>query len=135
MDFGLATVARDSDSLESTVDDRGTTARYTAPEILKGVGKHSRESDVFAFGMVVIEVGGDESIPCKLAYMLVQVFTGKAPFSESTAPAAIAAIIAGGRPKRSSHRNFTDSLWALTQQCWGDDPHGRPPMDQVIKQL
>jgi len=65
VDFGLATVARDSNSLQSTDEHRGNTPRYTAPEILKGVAIHSKESDVFAFGMVVIEVGADEFIPCK----------------------------------------------------------------------
>ena len=65
VDFGLAVVARDSNSLVSTAEDQGTTARYTAPEILKGVGSHTKESDVFAFGMVVIEVGADESISPK----------------------------------------------------------------------
>jgi len=63
VDFGLATVARDSHSLVNT-DDQGNTPRYTAPEILNGA-RHSKESDVFAFGMVTIEVG-DETTPCKL---------------------------------------------------------------------
>ena len=58
MDFGLAAVARDTNSLVSTTDDQGITARYTAPEILRGAGRHSMESDVFSFGMVMIEVGG-----------------------------------------------------------------------------
>jgi len=66
VDFGLATVARDSNSLESTVEVQGTTARYTAPEILNGVARHSKESDVFAFGMVVVEVGADEPVPYKI---------------------------------------------------------------------
>ncbi|KAF9789160.1 kinase-like domain-containing protein, partial [Thelephora terrestris] len=55
-DFGLATIARDSNSLSSTGDHRGTTPRFTAPEILKDIARHSKESDIFAFGMVVIEV-------------------------------------------------------------------------------
>ena len=58
MDFGLAAIARDTDSLVSTTDDRGITARYTSPEILNQTGRHSMESDVFSFGMVMIEVGG-----------------------------------------------------------------------------
>ena len=65
VDFGLATVARDSKSLTSTTDEQGITARYTAPEILKGLGCHSKESDVFAFGMVITEVGGHGSLSVK----------------------------------------------------------------------
>ena len=33
------------------------TVAWTAPEILEGGGTITREADVFAFGMVVIEVG------------------------------------------------------------------------------
>lgn len=34
----------------------GHTARWTAPEILDGGGTVSKEADVFAFAMVMIEV-------------------------------------------------------------------------------
>jgi len=64
-DFGLATVARDSSSLMNTPDGHANTPRWTAPEILMGSGYHSKESDVFSFGMVVIEVRGDESTACQ----------------------------------------------------------------------
>ena len=50
----------------SSPNERGNTPRYTAPEILKNTGRHSKESDVFAFGMVVIEVGGDGSALCQI---------------------------------------------------------------------
>jgi len=36
---------------------RGYAVRWTAPEILKQAGKFTQEADIFAFGMVVIEVG------------------------------------------------------------------------------
>ena len=66
VDFGLAAVARDTNSLDSTSDDRGITARYSSPEILREGARHSRESDVFAFGMVMIEVGDNGSAPCQI---------------------------------------------------------------------
>jgi len=135
VDFGLAIVARDSNSLESTVEDQGATARYTAPEILKGVANHSKESDVFAFGMVMVEVGANESIPRKGPYPLVQAFTGKVPFSGFRSATAVAAITAGDRPKRPTHPSFTDHLWVLTRWCWVEGPQERPGMDQVLKQL
>ena len=59
VDFGLATIARDTNSLQTTSDHHGNTPRFTAPEILRDIAAHSKESDIFAFGMVVIEVGGD----------------------------------------------------------------------------
>ena len=64
MDFGLSSVLRDLNSPVSADDGQGTTPRYTAPEILNGA-RHSKESDVFAFGMVMTEVG-DESASCQV---------------------------------------------------------------------
>ena len=52
-DFGLATITRD---LYSVSDDRGYTARWTAPEILNEQRPYSKEADIFAFAMVMIEV-------------------------------------------------------------------------------
>ena len=39
------------------VQANGYAAAWTAPEILDGSGAISQEADVFAFGMVVVEVG------------------------------------------------------------------------------
>ena len=58
-DFGLATIARDSDSLVDGSDDQGHTLRWAAPEVSGSSADPSRASDVFSFGMVMIEVGGN----------------------------------------------------------------------------
>ena len=42
--------------MNSATQVNGYTAAWTAPEILEGAGTITREADVFAFGMVVIEV-------------------------------------------------------------------------------
>ena len=55
-DFGLATVTQNLDSIRSASDDQGHTARWTAPEILNEQGTYSKEADVFALAMVMIEV-------------------------------------------------------------------------------
>ena len=54
-DFGLATVTRNPDSVRITSCKPGYTARWAAPEILSE-GPHSKEADIFAFAMVMIEV-------------------------------------------------------------------------------
>jgi serine/threonine protein kinase len=54
-DFGFAMVTKNLDSIQSTQSHRGYTGRWAAPEILNG-GRHSKEADVFAFAMVMIEV-------------------------------------------------------------------------------
>lgn len=53
-DFGLASVAHGNNSIATHA--HGYTARWTAPEILRGPQQVTREADVFSFGMVVMEV-------------------------------------------------------------------------------
>ena len=55
-DFGLAPVTQNLDSMRSASDDKGHTARWTAPEILNERGTYSKEADIFSFAMVIIEV-------------------------------------------------------------------------------
>ena len=53
-DFGLAL---NQDPAEQRNSTTGGTARWTAPEILKGEGRPSKKADVFSFAMVMVEVG------------------------------------------------------------------------------
>ena len=135
VDFGHATVARDSKSLVSTTEEPWYTPRWTAPEILKGVAHHSKESDVFAFGMVVIEVRGHGFTPRQTPSLVYQVFTGKFPFSDCTVPHVIYKIVTGMRPERPDHPNLTNQLWKLTQRCWAEKPQDRPQIDSAIELL
>ena len=52
--------------MDSPAQVSGYAAAWTAPEILEEAGAITREADVFAFGMVVIEVGlrGSEGMDC-----------------------------------------------------------------------
>ena len=55
-DFGLASIVYGMNSVHAT-KSQGYTVRWAAPEILQRADKITREADIFAFGMVVIEVG------------------------------------------------------------------------------
>ncbi|KAF9643102.1 kinase-like protein [Thelephora ganbajun] len=118
VDFGHATIARDTIPPVSNTNGQVSTPRYPAPEILGDGGRCSKESDVFSFGMVMVEV-----------------FTGKIPFSNLSTAAAITSITTGDRPKRPTHPSLTDHLWALTQHCWREKPQDRPHMNELIKRL
>ena len=53
-DFGLSTITPD---LKPAAPTHGYySIRWTAPEILRGEVGVSKETDIYAFGMVVIEV-------------------------------------------------------------------------------
>ena len=64
-----------------------------------------------------------------------QVYTGTIPFSESTHEGAVFIMIAGERPPRPTHQQFTDQLWTLMQRCWDQNPHSRPEVSEVVKVL
>ena len=61
-DFGLATVTQNLDSIRSGTCQRGHTIRWTAPELLNE-GTYSKETDIFSFAMVMIEVCDSRPIP------------------------------------------------------------------------
>ena len=54
-DFGFAMVTRNLDSIQGESDHHGFTARWSAPEVLSS-WTHSKEADIFSFGMVMYEV-------------------------------------------------------------------------------
>jgi serine/threonine protein kinase len=59
-DFGVAASVQNPDSHRGTPtpDKDCHSTRWCAPELFRGHQPASKESDVFSFGMVVIEVGG-----------------------------------------------------------------------------
>lgn len=54
-DFGLASIAHGKYST-GVKSDKGHTVRWSAPEVLFGTVPASKQADMFAFGMVVVEV-------------------------------------------------------------------------------
>ena len=136
--FGLARVTQSWESMRSASEQHGHTARWTAPEILNGNWTYSKEADVFAFAMVMIEVRLVGSLCQTLAYFHVlspQTFTGAVPFYNSVPLAVMLAIMRGERPPRPTHPTLTDELWALAQHCWDQDPYLRPEVSKVLKVL
>ncbi|KAF9779332.1 kinase-like domain-containing protein [Thelephora terrestris] len=114
-DFGFASIVRGLSSIfVSKVE--GYTARWAAPEVLWSGGKITREADLFAFGMVAVEV-----------------FTGDYPFGRKL-PDGIATtkVMDGERPERPQDPGLTDSLWNMTRDCWQQDPAHRPAITKVV---
>ena len=81
----------------------------------------SKAADVFAFGMLAVEV-----------------FTGKIPFEEQKNEAAALRISQGGRsemPQNAQAVGLTEEMWKLFEGCWQQDPKIRPTMEEVVKRL
>lgn len=114
-DFGLSKFLGDC--------GQGTTApnvnpRWFAPEIVKGTGSFSKQSDIWSLGMAFLEI-----------------LTGKQPFAEVPIDITVLNYINAGktpkRPKGKEH-GLGDEMWSLIESCWKKKPESRPNI-QVIK--
>ena len=116
MDYGLSSIYLALWSHEPFSE----MLRWSAPEIIgsttKPVVRGSKEADVFAFGMVMVEV-----------------FSCNVPFFEKDLVATALSITEKERP--SKPEELTEGLWNLTQQCWEEDPCKRPTMEVVVEKL
>jgi len=115
-DFGLSGVVSDLGPAAPITDSH--TVRWAAPEILDMERSVDEASDVYSFGMVVVET-----------------FTGRVPFYERTPTAVAVDVLSGNRPERPIDPNLTDDLWNMTEKCWNRDPLWRPGISEVILRL
>ena len=129
-DFGYLRIARNKNADNYRIGP----SLWATPEIRLGDFQVTKESDIFSFGMVIIEVRGDRTVICKPTHPLHKVFTGEVPFGKNDWP-TITKIRRGKRPSRPNHPDFTESLWVLTQRCWSHKPRDRPKIEEVIEVL
>jgi serine/threonine protein kinase len=103
-------------------------SRWLAPEIINPAhtrdtvsASESKEADVFAFGMVGVEV-----------------FTSKDPFEGQKSNEVVLAIARGDRPKKPEDAGkvgLTNRVWELLSRCWKQNPKKRPTMEEVVRDL
>ena len=132
-DFGLSTVVPDAGSAGSIKD--GHAVRWSAPEVLDKERPVSKESDIFSFAMVVIEVCACSLVLLGCVTYRYQAFTGEAPFHGIPPTTTAVGILGGNRPTRPGHPDFTDSLWNMVKRCWNQDPQRRPEIAEVVHWL
>ena len=100
-----------------------------------------RGSDIYALGMVILEV----RTLCSLSSLLknrgavLQVITGCRPFNDITSEWSVMIKVVGGdRPDRPPSV-FTDSLWGLLEETWlvehGSQSPKRPQVSTVLDRL
>uniref|UniRef100_A0A0A9HS53 Protein kinase domain-containing protein n=1 Tax=Arundo donax TaxID=35708 RepID=A0A0A9HS53_ARUDO len=115
------------------------TRGYMAPELIAG-GPPSRRSDVFALGVVLLELlSGQEPV----RYELVNRATGEYERTSLIEAAEAAAAEGGEAMRRWVDRRLRDSfpvdaaesLTALALRCVGKDPLARPDMSWVAAKV
>ena len=81
----------------------------------------TKESDCYAFGMVIYEV-----------------LSGQAPFTPYKDAIVMRKILDGEHPERPGGAQgalFVDSLWGTLSLCWATEPNSRPDLGSVFKTL
>ncbi|GJJ12478.1 hypothetical protein Clacol_006720 [Clathrus columnatus] len=119
-DFGLSSVLR-QEGLTATTEHAGSLA-WMSPELLQAQAIPAiptTYSDVWAYAMTVLEV-----------------MTGRRPYSPIEAPATLIENISHGelppRPQRMKvPEQMSNKIWSLCQRCWRVTPRDRLTMSQV----
>lgn len=78
----------------------------------------TKESDCYALGMVILEV-----------------LSGKVPFSGYSTFDVMQKVIKGEWPERPKQACLTDNLWETLEECWSPQPKLRPPIKTVLRCL
>ncbi|KAI6100447.1 kinase-like domain-containing protein [Pisolithus croceorrhizus] len=119
-DFGLSTL--NASTFSTAVDiGRGGTPHWMAPELLDGCPV-SMESDVWAFGMTILEL-----------------FTREPPFRDCRREAVFYKLMQGKLPPRpsedSTRSRLTNAWWRICTLCWAYIPSSRPTMKDIIEEV
>jgi WD40 repeat protein len=111
-DFGLSKVKLDTSF--STVS--GGSTRWMAPELFEEGAKSTKAADVFAYGVVLWELG-----------------SRKFPFA-TTRNEAVPMLVCRGKREEIT-KDTPPSMAKLIAKCWDGRAEIRPPMDEAVKTL
>ncbi|KAH7338671.1 kinase-like domain-containing protein [Rhizoctonia solani] len=122
-DFGLSTMSEASLGFSETSNPRIGTTRWAAPELVLGDAPKSKESDVYALGMTMLEI-----------------ITGEVPYPQCHSDyQVIAKIMRGTQPERPmvqlKDNGRDNQMWSLLVSCWNQEPIARPSAQQVLESV
>ncbi|KAG1831662.1 kinase-like domain-containing protein [Suillus subalutaceus] len=99
-----------------------SNVRWTAPESFQvteddeSINLPQLPSDIYSFGCIML-----------------QVFTGKVPYSEFRSDHQVTVqILRGRKPARPVAPPIADAPWDFMQKCWLDEPEHRPSAKEVL---
>ncbi|CAE6047441.1 unnamed protein product [Arabidopsis arenosa] len=132
-DFGLAKLCKNNESIMSMLDARGTVG-YIAPEVFsKNFGGVSHKSDVYSYGMVVLEMIGAreraENTGTNNTSMYFPDWIYK-DLEEGEIMSVFADQIIEEEDEKIVKKMVYVGLW-----CIQTNPSDRPPMSKVVEML
>ncbi|KAG8781498.1 hypothetical protein FRC12_021845 [Ceratobasidium sp. 428] len=139
-DFGNATLQVYTLEFTSTSTKSALSTRWAAPEVLEGHVTHSIPADVYALGMVrvqLIESGIGLSHSFTQFQTILETITGALPWAGKADPAVMAAVmIKKSHPERPlkhipEESEHGDILWSMLERCWAYNPGDRPTAAEI----
>jgi serine/threonine protein kinase len=89
---------------------------FQVPEDNESISSPQLASDIYSFGCIML-----------------QVFTGKVPYSEFRSDHQVTVqILRGRKPARPVTPPIADALWDFMQKCWLDKPEHRPSAKEAL---
>ena len=134
-DFGYASLVGNIPEAYSYLQRstaRPGALRWIAPEQVdpEETSKRTTKSDIYSFGCIALQ-GRTLDTMTGSVLMLLQVLSGKQPWSEVREDSAVVLRLAKGhKPGRPESRAMHDSYWDLIQDCWS--PIERRPLAEAI---
>lgn len=111
-DFGLSQLADSTESGLTTTKSIKGSFRYLSPELLDEGARHTLQSDVWAFGCVMMEV-----------------LTGMLPFPNAKNDISLTLALARREmPVQTRSLTVAEPIRDLLQECWQLKPSDRPTM-------
>ena len=126
-DFGRTKLAGDEDYSKTLIG----SAYWLAPELINNDDNLplpvTCESDMWALGMVVIEVQPIES-PVLSTHLtrFLQLYTGDRPFPNVRDYVVLQLVASGSTPRREDYRTVPSAVWQNISMCWARDLNERP---------
>lgn len=117
--------------------------RWQAPELLRGSGRPTPKSDVYAFGLVCLEVCRANELShftWLTSSAHLQIFTSKIPWAGvGDGQVVIEVLVNDNRPpkpaKLAMRRGLDDQMWDLMTACWSKQLEKRPNMVFIVEEL
>ncbi|EEF35390.1 receptor serine/threonine kinase, putative [Ricinus communis] len=130
-DFGLAKICPGRESIVSMLDARGTVG-YIAPEVFyRNFGRVSYKSDVYSYGMLVLEMVGARKNICLEVGNTSEIYFPDWIYKRIEIIEDLGLCgIDNGEENQIARKLILVSLW-----CIQTNPTNRPPMGSVVEML
>ncbi|XP_049390946.1 rust resistance kinase Lr10-like isoform X2 [Solanum stenotomum] len=130
-DFGLAKLCNNKESIVSLLGTRGTIG-YIAPEIVyKNIGGVSHKSDVYSYGMMVLEMVGGRKNADVVVDCTSEIYFPHWIYKQIEQKKELGLTgIVEEEDKKLAEKMILVSLW-----CIQTDPSSRPSINMVIEML